>query len=729
MCRQKLSLRPHIRSRIHARIRAIAVGLMSIMLAFSITAPTQAAGLLVANGPFGGALDIKEQNVDVTINNGIVVTQVEQIFVNKEDRIVEALYTFPVPKGASVANFSMWINGKEMIGEVVEKKRAREIYETYKQQPRPRDPGLLEQVDYKTFEMRIFPIAARAEQRVRVTYYQELDVDHDWSTYVYPLATVTQPNINQRTTGKMSLTLHARSEIPIKSLTSPSHKDDFVVVRHSAKYWQASLEATGGDLSRDFVMAINATRPQTGVDILTTKQSGEDGYMQLTITAGEELEGDVQPMDFVFLLDVSGSMASDGKILVSRKQLEAFTQTLSPKDRFDVLAFNVSPTALFNKATEASEDNIARATKFLNSVKVRGGTELQPALSAAYRYKQDGRMLNVILLSDGMTEQATRQGLIQQIQQRPNGTRVFCIGVGNEVNRPLLRQIAQDSGGLASFLSRGDDFDRQAKAFRRKLDKPVASDLSIAFEGLDVYDIEPQKLPDLFHGTPVRIYARYRNGGNVKITVLGNVKGQPIEQSRTIELPVEEAKNPEIERMWAWHRIDTMMQNVDAATTPNQSVIDEIVRLGEGYSITSQYTSFIVLENDGEYKRWAIKRRNALRIERDRSAQQQVRSELEALRKKSQLAVGPGAPVDATKIADAKSTNANSPATKSNSNNNTNSRPSSDQSNNGGQNWNFSGGGGGAISPLMGLLMLIIVGAVVFEGQRKAKAAGDIGSK
>ena len=107
---------------------------------------------------------------------------------------MEALYLFPVPKEASVANFSMWIGGKEMVGEVVEKKRAREIYDSYKQVRR--DPGLLEQVDYKNFEMRIFPIGPNAEQRVQITYYQQLDFDHDWATYVYPLATAPRPGIN-----------------------------------------------------------------------------------------------------------------------------------------------------------------------------------------------------------------------------------------------------------------------------------------------------------------------------------------------------------------------------------------------------------------------------------------------------------------------------------------------------------------------------------------------------
>src|SRR6266566_2968551 len=181
------------------KTRIAALGALIVLL-FVLASSAKAAGLLIADGGLGGVLEIKEQTVAVTINGGIAVTTVNQIFQNTEDRQVEALYTFPVPKGASVANFSMWINGKEMVGEVLEKKRAREIYNSYRQMRR--DPGLLEQTDFKTFEMRVFPVPPRAEQRVQITYYQELDVDNDWATYVYPLASTTRKDVNQKTTGK-----------------------------------------------------------------------------------------------------------------------------------------------------------------------------------------------------------------------------------------------------------------------------------------------------------------------------------------------------------------------------------------------------------------------------------------------------------------------------------------------------------------------------------------------
>lgn len=601
-----------------------------------------AAGLLIADGGFGGVLEIREQDVRVTINNGVAVTQVEQVFRNTEDRVLEALYTFPVPKGASVADFSMWINGREMVGEVVEKERAREIYESYKRQPTPKDPGLLEQVDFKTFEMRIFPVAARAEQRVRITYYQELDFDHDWATYVYPLATDSRPDVDSRTRGRFALTLDAKSEVPIAAMESPSHKDDFVVVHHDDHHAQASLETQEGDLNRDVVLAFQMKRPRTGFDLIASRapeDTGEDGFFLLTLTAGEELAEVDQGMDYVFLLDVSGSMDDDGKLDLSRGSLGAFIRALGPRDRFDVLTFNVAAQELFRKLQGADDPTKATAVEFLADQRARGGTVLEPALRAAYRYKDAARPLNVVVLSDGMTEQGERSTLLRLIGERPEGTRVFCIGVGNEVNRGLLEQLAEDAGGLAAFVSRGDSFERQAQAFRRKLVRPAATGLEIRLEGADVYDLEPRRLPNLYHGMPVRLYGRYRSAGPVKLHVQADVAGKALEQTVDLEIP-EDEENPEIERMWAWHRVQQLLKDADREGS-RAGVIDEIVRLGEGFSIVTEYTSFLVLENDAEYQRWQIQRRNALRVERDRRAQARVREELDRIRDKTLAGLGP----------------------------------------------------------------------------------------
>ncbi|MFC1601128.1 VIT domain-containing protein, partial [Candidatus Sumerlaeota bacterium] len=380
----------HNRSR--RPLNALAAAICLVAALVLVPAPGHAAGLLIADGGFGGVLEIVEHDVKVTINNGVVVTEVTQIFRNTEDRQVEALYTFPVPKGASVSNFSMWINGKEMIGEVLEKERAREIYNSYKQQRR--DPGLLEQVDYKTFEMRIFPIGPRAEQRVQIAYYQELEFDHDWATYVYPLATVSRPGVQSKTTGKLALTLDARSAVPITALEIPSHKDLFVVTSFNDNYHLASLETKAGSLSRDFVLAYHLARPKTGADLIYSKTRGEDGYFLMTLTAGQELAKLNPGMDYVFVLDISGSMAQQQKLQTSQDSIGAFVRSLSPEDRLEVITFNAQPKTLFNQLTAVSDESKGRAMTFLESQNARGGTRLEPALQTAYKYTDPDRSLN-----------------------------------------------------------------------------------------------------------------------------------------------------------------------------------------------------------------------------------------------------------------------------------------------------------------------------------------------
>jgi Ca-activated chloride channel family protein len=247
----------------------------------------------------------------------------------------------------------------------------------------------------------------------------------------------------------------------------------------------------------------------------------------------------------------------------------------------------------------------------------------------------------VVVLSDGMTEQRDRPALVAALAGQPAGTRLFAVGVGNEVDRPLLEQLTAEAGGMAAFLSRGDDLERQAAAFYRKLTRPAASGVEILFEGGGVYDLEPKRLPDLFHGAPLRLYGRYRKSGPVSVVVRAEVDGQPVERRTTLELPAEGA-NPEIERMWAWHRVDRLLKEADAGGG-RSAAVDEVVRLGEAFSIVTEHTSFLVLENDAEYQRWKIERRNAGRLERERRQQQRRRQELEALRQRARRDLGPGA--------------------------------------------------------------------------------------
>jgi Ca-activated chloride channel family protein len=294
------------------------------------------------------------------------------------------------------------------------------------------------------------------------------------------------------------------------------------------------------------------------------------------------------------------------------------------------------------------------------------------------------------------------------------------VGVGNEVNRPLLGRLARDAGGLAAFLSQGDNFVRQAQAFRRKLTKPAMRNVNIDFKGGDVYDLYPSKLPNLYHGAPVRLYGRYRTPARARATLTAEINGREATMKTAMTLPDKDSDNPEIQRMWAWQKV---RQLTGQPKPLPGDVTEEIVRLGEGYSIATEYTSFIVLENDAEYKRWRIDRRNALLVERDRNARTRLTKRLESMREEALANLGPQGD-NGNRGADA----ANRSTTASP---NRSARP---QGGNPGQSapvsaprrrGPFGGGGGGGGGPV-GPTSLAVIALLAISAKRKRKKTGKL---
>ena len=147
-------------------------------------------------------------------------------------------------------------------------------------------------------------------------------------------------------------------------------------------------------------------------------------------------------------------------------------------------------------------------------------------------------------------------------------------------------------------------------------------------------------MPNLYHGTPVRLYGRYQGEGEALVALRASVNGVELKKSAKLEFPKDDLTNPEIDRMWAWHRVDALLKQADRSGS-RQDVLPEVIKLGEGYSIATEYTSFLVLENDAEFQRWKVARNNSLRTDRDRKAQELARAQLEIIRKKAIAGLGP----------------------------------------------------------------------------------------
>jgi Ca-activated chloride channel family protein len=227
------------------------------------------------------------------------------------------------------------------------------------------------------------------------------------------------------------------------------------------------------------------------------------------------------------------------------------------------------------------------------------------------------------------------------------------------------------------------------------------------------------------------LIGRYKQAGQAQVTITAEVLGQPFEQTVKLNFADMNEKNPEIERMWAFQRVQELM-NQSRKNGQNAEIVDKIVQLCEGYSIVSEYASFIVLENDAEYVRWSINRRNLTRSGRDRAAQAALRTELESMREEALAKLGP--PTEklvTTQSASSGSQNAAQPSPQASptvaqqpvDNSSAQDLNFSPSFNSQGGNRGGGGGGGGAIDPITGMLALSVAGASAWAARRRKQAS------
>src|SRR5438552_5954556 len=193
-----------------------AVPLFALFVAAGSTA--QAAGLLIPDDKKLPPLAMVNHRVNVAIEDQVSITTVEQTFRNHTDRNLEATYLFPVPKGAGVDQFTMWVDGKETGGELLDAKKASQVYTDIVR--RTQDPGLLEYLGNDLMRMKVFPVPPKGDQKVKVSFKSVCQRDAGVVEYVYPLKTDGK---STRTLEDFSVKLTLKSQKPITNIYSPTH--------------------------------------------------------------------------------------------------------------------------------------------------------------------------------------------------------------------------------------------------------------------------------------------------------------------------------------------------------------------------------------------------------------------------------------------------------------------------------------------------------------------------
>lgn len=537
-------------------------------------------------------LTIRYHHVDVRIDGPIAVTHVDQVFVNEARYPIEGTYMFPLPENAAISQFDMIVDGKRMQGELLERDEARRIYEEIVR--RRLDPALLEYVGRGAFKASIFPIPPGGERRIEIEYTQVLQTEGGLTHYSYPLDT---ERFSHRPIESVSIAVEIRSESSLRAIYSPSH--DAVVSREGPNRAYVGYEEQYTLPDRDFDLYFSTSEDPFGLNVLSYKPAGEDGYF-LMLVSPEMIarQQEVVARDVVLVLDTSGSMEGE-KIRQAKSALRYVLDHLNPNDRFNVIDFSTGVRS-FDRGLQPAERH-GEAQRYVDGLRARGGTDIHRALLEALSYGQDtSRPLVVIFLTDGLPTEGiiSVERIIASVEAEasPN-TRIFTFGVGYDVNTVLLDSVAQSHRGAAAYVVPGENIEEKVSAFYSKISTPLLSSPALDFYDVQVEDVYPYPLPDFFLGTQLVLTGRYRRGGTTTVALTGEVNGRPQRHTYENVRLVRTGGDEFIARLWATRKVGYLLNQIKLHGE-SRELVDELVDLSIRYGIITPYTSFLVEEDD-----------------------------------------------------------------------------------------------------------------------------------
>jgi len=567
-----------------------------VLTLLAMAAPVHADGIIIPRPPPPGIppfrgfpLTIKYHRVAVTIEDQVATTHVDQVFVNEMGTTVEGTYVFPLPEGATISDFAMWVEGERIEGKLLTKEEARAIYESYVR--RQQDPALLEYVGRGAFQASIFPIPPGEERRVELSYSEILTLEEGLVRYRYPLDT---ERFSQRPIGDVSVSVAITSKEALKAIYSPSHP--IAVDRQGDYRARAGYEENDVLPDRDFELYFSVAEEDIGLNLMSYKPEGEDGFFLMLVAPKVEIEDrEIVAKDVLLVLDTSGSMRGE-KIDQAKRALGFVLDSLRPEDRFNIVSFStgVRPFAYRLQASEERED----AHAWVKHLEANGGTDINRALLEALVQVDPERPAIVIFLTDGLpTEGVADPEMIMANVAREAGpnVRLFTFGVGHDVNTVLLDGLAQAHRGASAYVTAGHSIDEEVSAFYAKVSTPLLADLEIDFSGVFVEDMYPYPLPDLFAGTQLVVVGRYRQGGPSQLRLVGQVN-QDWQAYIYDDLTFRsEGGEPFIARLWATRKIGHLLDQI-RQHGKDPELVDAVVNLSLRYGIATPYTSFLVEE-------------------------------------------------------------------------------------------------------------------------------------
>ncbi|MDH3283672.1 MAG: VIT domain-containing protein [Acidobacteriota bacterium] len=579
----------------------LSAALMLAALATTATGDTLNPGapaLLERRGGELVALPLLHSDVDIAVTGVLVHGVVTQAYRNPSDRVIEAVYAFPLPDGASVDRMEIRIGTRTIESVVREKQTARKTYERAKSEGKK--AALLETSSADCFTVSVTGINPGEQVDVVLEYRQEAAFEDGTFRLSFPLtitpryrpepapAAPTFAAARDVSVPRASIGARIDAGIPLQNLDSPSHRID---LRWEGETWIAKPESDEIPMDRDFVLE---WRPLVRDEPVAVSFL-ESGYGLLMLVPPRDESRPSLPTDTLFVVDVSGSMKGRS-IEQAREALIAALDRLTPRDRFNMLAFNQGQrpmSATFLSVRSTGRDG---PREWIENLAAGGGTDIYAALRVAIAMTDAepdaGAVRRLVFLTDGAV--GRDEATLRELAAGLGDTRLHVIGLGHAPNRPLLRTMAEVGRGLSSFVTGGEETANRIDEFFTRLDRPVLAGIDVSFEGASAVSMLPDPLPDLHAGEPLVV--SYRLSGAAlpeALVVRATTHAGPFE--KRFPLQTSRAAGGGIASRWASRRIASLLDTVHAGADP-EDVRRRVVELAAAHRLVTPYTSLVAVE-------------------------------------------------------------------------------------------------------------------------------------
>jgi Ca-activated chloride channel family protein len=561
----------------------------------------ESAALLAEVGNSEMPMPLLHTDVKANVSGGVSSVEVTQQFKNPYNYKIEAVYVFPLPHNAAVNDFIMTIGKRRIRGIIRERKEAEQIYEEAKNQGYV--ATLLTEERPNIFKQSIANIEPGNEIDVNIKYFNALDYVDGWYEFVFPMAVgprfnppgtqtpdITYLKSAERSGHDISLRVDVDAGTPVEQIECRTHG----VTKTVSSPSQFSLRLKSDDTppDRDFILRYRVGGNEVKSSLLT-QHDVRGNYFALTLYPPEEV-GKVprQPLELVFVLDCSGSM-SGRPIEQAKAAAERGLRLLQPGDSFQLINFSVSASQLGPAPVEATSENVQRALNYLQSLNADDGTMMLEGIKAALDFPHDPKRLRfVCFLTDGYI--GNEAEILGEIHKRLGDSRIFSFGIGSSVNRYLLDRMAKAGRGAAAYLGPSDSAAKIMEDFFERISHPALTNIKIDLGAMQVSEVYPREMPDLFPGRSVVVMGRFEGSGTNAIHVTGGAGGRPLEFNLPVNLSEANSAHKGLPEVWARMKIADLADRLTYDSSPQLPY--KIRQVALDYNLVSPFTAFLAVD-------------------------------------------------------------------------------------------------------------------------------------